>query len=77
MSKSDKEEKKAVPPWMTNLAKVGGSGGSSGFGGGAGSGLGFLGKLQALMAAPKVVVALTVAGGLALGGGWAQVCRNR
>jgi len=72
---NEKEKKGgAVPPWMTSAAKVGGKSGMSGSSllGAAGSGagkLGLMGRLGAALAAPKVVVALTVAGGLALGGG--------
>ena len=64
---TEKDEKKggALPPWMTGSARVGsglGSGGSSA----AGSGLArFLG----LLAGPKAIVAMTVAGGLAMGMG--------
>lgn len=64
---TDKDEKKggALPPWMTGSARVGsglGSGGSSAAGGG-------LARFLGLLAGPKAIVAMTVAGGLAMGMG--------
>lgn len=68
-TKKDEEKKGAgVPSWMTGTAKVGsgvGSGGSSA----AGSGLT---RFLALLGAPKAIVAMTVAGGMAVGIGIAS-----
>ncbi len=64
---TDKDEEKkggGLPTWMTGSAKVG-----SGFGSGGTAAGGGLTRFLALLAAPKVIVAATVLGGLALGMG--------
>ncbi|MBI3296579.1 MAG: hypothetical protein HYZ75_00330 [Elusimicrobia bacterium] len=64
-TEKDEEKKGAgVPAWMTGTARVG-----SGAGGGSSAAGGGLARFLALATAPKAIVALTVAGGLAVGMG--------